>query len=356
MHLTTLTIRDFRNLAALDVGLPSSGVVVLGENGQGKTNLLEAIYYLVLFRSMRGAKDRELVRFSTEGFFVGGTADRHVTAGYQVSGRRKKVTVDGVEVRKLTEAVGKITAVLFSPEDRSIVAGGPAGRRRFLDILLALTHVGYLSALASMRAGLRQRNAALRRGKPTEAQAFDQQLARCSSQIASARREWVGHWRARYAALTAELGEAGSAALSYHAHRQRDDDDVETFLRELGSALDRDLQRCMTTVGPHRDDLRLMLDRHDLRRFGSAGQQRTAAVALRLLETAALTDALGTPPIALYDDVFAEFDAERQANLLRLIQNTLPGQAIIAAPRESEVPAALLDRPRWEMRLGTIAT
>ena len=164
------------------------------------------------------------------------------------------------------------------------------------------------------------------------------------------------HWRARYAALTAELGEAGSAALSYHAHRQRDDDDVETFLRELGAALESDLQRGMTTVGPHRDDLRLMLDRHDLRRFGSAGQQRTAAVALRLLETAALTDALGTPPIALYDDVFAEFDAERQANLLRLIHNTLPGQAIIAAPRESEVPAALLDRPRWEMRLGTIAT
>ena len=356
MHLTTLTIRDFRNLASLDIELPSSGVVVLGENGHGKTNLLEAVYYLVLFRSLRGAKDRELVRFSTEGFFVGGTADRHVTAGYQVSGRRKKVTVDGVEVRKLSEAVGKITAVLFSPADRGIVAGGPAGRRRFLDILLALTHAGYLSALASMRTGLKQRNAALRRGKPTEAQAFDEQLARYSSQIASARREWVGCWNGRYAALTAELGEGGSTTLEYQAHRQRADDDVETFSRELGAALDRDLQRGMTTVGPHRDDLRLMLDQHDLRRFGSAGQQRTAAVALRLLEAAALTEKLGTPPITLYDDVFAEFDAERQGNLLRLIQDTVPGQAIIAAPRKSEVPAGLLDRPRWEMRHGTIAT
>ena len=356
MHLTTLTVRDFRNLVSLDVELPAPGVVVLGENGHGKTNLLEAMYYLVLFRSVRGAKDRELVRFAQDGFFVAGTADRHVTAGYQLAERRKKVTVDGNEVRKLAEAAGQIAAVLFSPDDRSIIAGGPAGRRRFLDILLSLTRAGYLTALASMRTGLRQRNAALRRGNALAAQAFDEQLAQSASVIAGARRAWADCWGGRYSTLCTDLGERGATTMAYHAHRHRGDDEAETFSRELGEALDRDLQRGMTTVGPHRDDLRLDLDGHDLRRYGSAGQQRTAAVALRLLEALGLSEAMGTPPIALYDDVFAEFDAERQGNLLQLIQDTLPGQAIIAAPRESEVPGELLDRPRWTMEHGILET
>jgi len=110
----------------------------------------------------------------------------------------------------------------------------------------------------------------------------------------------------------------------------------------------------VTTVGPHRDDLRLTLDQTDVRTFGSAGQQRTAAIALRLVEAATLTEAIGAPPIALYDDVFAELDADRQARLLGLIGEELPGQAIIAAPRESEVPAHLLDRPRWRMQGGQL--
>ncbi len=356
MHISRLTIRDFRNLVSLDLELPPGGVVILGENGHGKTNLLEAMYYLVLFRSVRSAKDRELVRFGTDGFFVGGTADHRVTAGYQVSGRKKKVTVDGNEVDKLSDAVGRIAAVWFSPDDRAMIFGGPSRRRRFLDILLALTHPGYLTALAAMRTGHRQRNAALRRGNPMAARAFDEQLARRSAQIASARREWVAGWQNRYTALCSDLGEPGSMTMSYYAHRQRANDTEETFRRDLADALERDVRRGMTTVGPHRDDLRLILDGHDLRRYGSAGQQRTAAVALRLLEAAALTERLGTPPVALYDDVFAEFDAGRQGNLLRLIQDTLPGQAIIAAPRESEVPAGLLDRPRWRMERGALAT
>ena len=112
----------------------------------------------------------------------------------------------------------------------------------------------------------------------------------------------------------------------------------------------------MTTTGPHRDDLHLSLGGKDLRTYGSAGQQRTAAVALRLLEAEAIERARDAAPIALYDDVFAELDAGRQARLLSLIQETFPGQAVVTAPRESEVPAAMLDRPRWSMNGGRLVS
>ena len=356
MTLTAVTVRDFRNLASLDITLPEQGVVILGPNGHGKTNLLEALYYLVLFRSLRGAKDRELVRFGSDGFFVGGRNEKHVTAGYEVRGRRKKVTVDGVEQRRLGEAVGAVTAVVFAPADRTMVTGGPAARRRYLDIVLALSSPRYLTSLSSMRAALKQRNAALRRAKAQEAMAFDAPFALAASQVGDARRRWVAQWAKRFGKLSHDLGEAGTPIIEYRAHHGREDDDADNLERALTSSIDRDLQRGMTTMGPHRDDLALSLDGRDLRRYGSAGQHRTAAIALRLLEAATLTAARGTAPIGLYDDVFAELDADRQARLLALIQDELPGQAIIAAPRESEVPASLLDRPRWEMQHGTVTT
>ena len=118
--------------------------------------------------------------------------------------------------------------------------------------------------------------------------------------------------------------------------------------------LDRDLRHGATTVGPHRDDLRLSLAGRDLRTYGSAGQQRTAAIALRVLEAETLAAARGRTPIGLYDDVFAELDEGRQARVLDLIRSVLPGQAIVAAPRDAEVPAALFDRPRWQMAGGQI--
>lgn len=354
MNLSELTIRNFRNLASLDAALPSDGVVILGDNGQGKTNLLEAVYYLVLFRSLRGAKDRELVRFGQEGFFVAGTGGRRVTAGYQVAGRRKKVTVDGAEAKKLSEAVGVVAAVAFAPADRDIVAGGPARRRRYLDVLLSLGEAGYLNELTAMRNALRQRNAALRRGRAEEAVPFDSPFARAAAAVAETRRRWVWERRDRYVELCRALGETGNADIGYHERHREEGVDAFHLERALGATLDRDLRRGMTTVGPHRDDLTLTLNERDLRTYGSGGQQRTAATALRLLEAETLRETTGSAPIALYDDVFAELDAVRQARLLDLIRETLAGQAIIAAPRESEVPPELLDRPRWRMERGRL--
>lgn len=353
LHLTQLTVRNFRNLASLDFELPAAGLVIIGGNGQGKTNFLEAIYYLVLFKSFRGARDRELVRFGERGFFVGGTTGLRITAGYEVLGRRKRVTVAGNEVGRLSDAVGSITAVVFSPHDREIVDAGPAARRRYLDVLLSLSVPGYLAHLARMRNALRQRNAALRRGRPDEAQAFDGPLAIAGVGVSRTRRAWTAQWAVRYAELCRSLGETHDAQMAYVSHH-RWDDDPSALRQALADTLERDQRRMMTTVGPHRDDLALKLGGRDLRTFGSAGQQRTGAIALRLLEAETLTAARGVTPLALYDDVFAELDAERQTRLLELIRESLPGQAILTAPREDDVPAALLGRPRFRMSRGRL--
>jgi DNA replication and repair protein RecF len=355
VELTHLTVRNFRNLAALEVDLPPRGCVVIGDNAQGKTNLLEAIYYLVLFRSLRGGKDRELVRFGEAGFFVAGSGASRVTAGYEVAGRRKKVTVDGQPATKLGDAVGRVLAITFSPADRALVAGGPAERRRYLDILLSLSDRAYLEALTAQRAALRQRNTALRRGRVDTAWAFDQAFARPAAAVTARRLAWVGLQVERFRTVIEELGERDRAAMEYQV-RRGGGGDPEDVLAGLAAARDRDARRGMTTVGPHRDELRLTLDGHDARQVGSAGQQRTVALALRLLEAESLTRAHGTAPVALFDDAFAELDVLRQGRLLRLIADTLPGQAIVTAPREAEIPEALLDRPRWRMRGGRLET
>lgn len=356
MRLGALTVRQFRNLASLDLPIPEPGVVIIGENGQGKTNLLEAIYYLVLFRSLRGAKDRELVRFSEPGFFVGGEAGPHrVTAGYETATRRKKVTLDGAEVSKLSEAVGTMLAVPFSPADVGVVAGGPSARRRYLDVVLSVSEPAYLGRLTELKTALRQRNAALRRGRADEARAFDGPFAHSAQHVTAARRTWVERWRERCGELCRILGEAHTVEMRYRAAGAGEAGGAaEDWCRSLSETLERDLRQGATSVGPHRDDLRLSLGGRDLRTYGSAGQQRTAAIALRVLEAETLAAARSAVPIALYDDVFAELDERRQACLLELIREALPGQAVVAAPREAEVPKALFDRPRWQMVGGRI--
>jgi DNA replication and repair protein RecF len=277
-----------------------------------------------------------------------------VTAGYEVSGRRKKVTVDGKETKKLVDAVGIITAVALAPADRALVDSGPSGRRRYLDVLLSLCEDGYLAKLTALRGALRQRNAALKLGRRDAAQAFDRHVASASAFVASARFSWAEQVRPRFIQLCGALGEDAVPFLEYSSRHWTPDAGADGVARALRERIERDLRRGMTTVGPHRDDLVLSLGGKDTRRFGSAGQQRTAATALRLLEAQALADSHHTAPIALFDDAFAELDQERQERLLTLIGESLPGQAIITAPRDAEVPRALLERPRWRMIGGRL--
>src|SRR6478672_5392100 len=224
--LTTLALRDFRNLARLDLQFPDAGAVVIGENGQGKTNLLEAIYYLHLLRSVRGARDVDIVRFGAAGFHIaartGGGKYHELSAGFERQGRRKRVKVDGAEPARLSDALGALPCVLFSPADVDLVAGAPSSRRRYLDILLALSSRPYLAALQRYRAALAQRNAALRDALRNTGARAEQRVAVWEAPLAEhgavlwrERVRWTERAAERFAELCAAIGEQAPVEMRY---------------------------------------------------------------------------------------------------------------------------------------------
>jgi DNA replication and repair protein RecF len=362
-HIDRVTLRDFRNLAPMDLALPPDGLALVGENGHGKTNFLEAIYYLQILRSFRGARDVDLVRFGALGFHiaasVGDVAARQIAVGFQRQTKRKKATVNGAEPLKLADAIGAFPAVIFSPADAELVAGAPSERRRFLDVMLSLTSRQYLSALQRYRAALARRNAALREVASARAdsaiEVWEPALADAGAILWRARRTWVRTHADDFTSLGSAIGEQGRSALRYVTPLDCEDGDVEQVLLEaLARRRTLDVQRGMTHAGPHRDDLELTLDGRDLRTFGSAGQQRTAAIGLRLLEASTLRAAAGAEPIVLLDDPFAELDQRRTAHILRLLQGDGRGQTILAVPRATDIPADLTRLDRWHVQDGEL--
>jgi DNA replication and repair protein RecF len=357
VRLRHLTARGFRNLADFEQDLPPSGFVLLGANAQGKTNLLEAIYYPVLYRSFRGAPDQEVARFDGPGFSLDADLEggplAAVGASWTANGRRKRITADGEECQRVAEAVGAWLAVSFLPEDVELATGPGAVRRGYLDRLLSLADRRYLRALARYRAALAQRNSALRQGRGELAQAFDPPLAAAGSDIVAARERWAAGAAGRFVAEFDGLGEAAGTRLRYRGCSGLAD--PAAWPTALADAWPRDQARGMTTVGPHRDDLLLELGGRPLREFGSNGQQRAAAVALKLIELATLRDARGTEPALLLDDVFAAFDADRQRRLARRLLGEADRQIFLTAPREDELPPDL-GLPVWRMEGGVVTT
>jgi DNA replication and repair protein RecF len=349
--LRQLEVRDFRNLSHVDLEPPAEGMAVIGENGQGKTNLLEAIYYLHLLRSSRAARDVDVVRFGAPGFTVHAhTNSAHtVTIGFERATRRKRVTVDGAQPPKLSDALGAVPCVLFSPRDVELVRGAPPERRRYLDIVLGVTSRPYLQALQSYRAALAQRSAALRLGDRNAAAAWDPLLAEHGATLIRARSRWVAEVAGNVSRLTAEIGEPGTVVMSYASQFSDAEDPAQAILDALHQSSAADLKRGITHVGPHRDDLRLILDGHDLRTFGSAGQQRTAAMALRIVEASTLRDA-----VFLLDDPFAELDERRAHRILSILRTNAIGQTFLAVPRRSDIPREMTQLEPWTITAGTL--
>lgn len=355
MRLRRLIARGFRNLAALEQDLPPEGVALLGANAQGKTSLLEAVYYPVLFRSFRGAPDQEVAAFGGAGFQVGvwldGAGAGDVTATWTAAGRRKRISADGREPDRLADVVGQWLAVAFLPDDVGLATGPAAGRRGYLDRLLSLADRTYLARLARYRAALAQRNSALRQGRLELARVFDAPLAAAGADVVRARQAWAAGAAERFAAELECLGEGGGARLRYRGAEGLAE--AGAWEAALATALPRDQARGMTTVGPHRDDLVLEVGGRPLREFGSNGQQRGAAVALKLIELAALREARGTEPALLLDDVFAAFDRERQRRLARRLLEAPGRQVFLTAPRPDELPPGLT-LPVWRVEAGKV--
>lgn len=355
MRLGRLVARGFRNLHDLDCELPPSGLALLGANAQGKTNLLEAAYYPVLFRSLRGALDQDVARFGGAGFHVEVHLDeapvRTVTATYQTAGRRKRIVLDGESPVRMADAAGAWLAVAFLPADVGLAAGPAAERRQYLDRMLSLADRRYLRALARYRAALAQRNAALRQGRVEVARAFDGPLAQAGAVVVRGRERWAREAAETFAAELDCIGERAAATLRYRGNPELAD--AAGWSEALDASLARDRARGLTAVGPHRDDLVIEVGGRALRGSGSTGQQRSAAVALKLVELVSLRLARGTEPALLLDDVFAELDRDRQRRLARRILGDDRRQVFLTAPRRDELPPET-DMPVWNIESGRV--
>jgi DNA replication and repair protein RecF len=368
--LRSLALRDYRNLARIDLAFPAAGVAIVGENGQGKSNLLEAVYYLHLLRSVRGARDVDVVRFGAAGFHVAarteGGVHHELGVGFERQGRRKRVKLDGAEPPRLSDALGALPCVLFSPADVELVAGAPSARRRYLDILLALSSRPYLSALQRYRHALAQRNAALRDVARSGGGRAEQRVAVWEAPLAEhgavlwrERVAWAERASPQFATTCAAIGEVDPVGMRYATSLEPASEDLAEVAAALARALESkralDVRRGLTHAGPHRDDLTLTLDSRELRAFGSAGQQRTAAIALRLLEGETLRERLGAAPLLLLDDPFAELDVRRSARILELLAAQGLGQTLLTVPRETDIPPALTQLVRWSIVGGRVS-
>ncbi len=363
VRIERASIRDFRNLDRVELELPERGLALVGENGQGKTNLLEALYYLQIMRSARGARDQDLVRFGASGFYVSarlaGARDTDIAVGFDANSKRKKFVRDGETVARLSDAFGSLPSVMFSPRDIELVSGSPAERRRFVDLVLALSSRRYLSALQHYRAALLRRNAALRaaarRGGDEDAiAAWEPALAEYGSAIACERRQWIEANQEEFSRLCVAIGEESATRMEYVSALDGRGDVMAALARSLERNRSQDTRRGLTGSGPHRDDVAITLDGRDIRAFGSAGQQRTAATALRMLEAATLRATASREPVLLLDDPFAELDARRATRILDLLTNRGLGQTILAVPREADIPSGLVSLERLRIRSGAI--
>ncbi len=283
MHLAHIKLRDFRNYARLEADFAPGFHLFLGQNAQGKTNLLEAIYLLATLRSFRGVGSAQMVRYGAKGYFVGGTVvgeGSHEMKLYW-SASRRNLTLDNRDIHKLSEYFGVLRSVVFCTEDMHIVKGASRMRRRFLDLLLSQTYPAYLPAWLRYTQALRARNALLKR-QTSDAAALDgftRELVRWGTPLVQYRREFVP----RFAPLAQQAYRhishlAEDLALEYQPSVKAD------FAVELAQSSARARVYHCTLIGPHRDDLSLLLDQRSAAQFGSEGQKRTLVIALKMAQ------------------------------------------------------------------------
>ncbi len=335
MKITRVTLKNFRSYPVAEVELGGGVNVFTGSNAQGKTNLLEAVYLTAVGRSMRTPRDRELIRW-------GETRARVKVEAEGVTGKRKveivlsdkenkRVAVGGAQVTKLGELMGVITVVLFSPDETAVIKDGPAERRRFADIAICQISRAYFYLLSRYNKTLAQRNKLIKsRADGDTLDVWDEQLARAGAKLIRTRK---GFFR-RISPLAAAAHEfltdgKESLTVSYESLDGETDDELyKNLLERLRRDRDRDLMQGFTHSGPQTDDFAAVIGGADVRKFGSQGQQRTAALALKLAQLDLMEEETGESPVLLLDDVFSELDPARQKKLIERLSRC---QTIITA-------------------------
>jgi DNA replication and repair protein RecF len=356
VHLAHLRLRDFRNYARLDADFTPGFHLLLGDNAQGKTNILEAVYLLATLRSFRGVGGAQIVRHGQKGYFAGGRIvgqGEHETRMYW-SLRERSLSLDNRPVRKLTEYLGVLRTVVFCSEDALLVKGPGRARRRFLDLLLSQTHPTYLPLLQRYTQALRSRNALLKRSLVDAAalEGFSREMVSAGEEIIRLRHELVPKFsplaRLAYRRIS---NEAEDLRLEYLPSVKHD------FAVDLAQSLARERTYRSTLVGPHRDELQMVINDRPAGQFGSEGQKRTLAIALKMAQAEYLTGLHGAPPVLLIDDIMGELDLKRRAGLLPLLKRAhhARGQVFMTATEENWPEELGREVQRWVVKDGTLA-
>ena len=341
MIIESLELKNFRNYGALTLEFDPGSNLLYGDNAQGKTNILEALYICAAAKSHRTGKDREMIRFGEDEAHIR-LMLRKKDVPYRIDmhlkrDRSKGIAVNGVPIRRASELFGTLNAVLFSPEDLNIIKNGPSDRRRFMDVELCQLDRSYVFSLVNYNRALLQRNRLLKDlwSKPQLKETlsvWDEQLIRYGRELILRREAFLRDLNPVIREIHEKLtGRKETLFLSYDGNVRAD-----AFPEALLKSRDQDLRQKMTLVGPHRDDIGFFVGRTgeerrdaagndprgmDLRRYGSQGQQRTAALSLKLSELQIMRSLLNESPVLLLDDVLSELDTDRQKHLLGAISD-----------------------------------
>lgn len=349
MHLRTLRLRHFRSHAETELVLPAGMTLLLGSNGAGKTNLVEAIAYLCFGKSVFASTDAPVIQRDAPHMEVSGKAesDRGVASSVRIAvvpGEGKRAFVNGAPLERLADLVGRIPVVILSPSDYELTAGGPSNRRQMLDATLSQAYPVYLTELMAYRRVLRQRNALLgdlKRGKsltPGTMEAWNAETALLGARIVSRRASFLERFSRFVAQAHALLQEPGLSPSLFYAPsvplgEAQGDDAAEIYRQALARTDRRSRDTGRTLVGPHLDDITFQLDGVDIRPYASQGQHRMFALSLRIAQALFLREHLDESPVLLLDDVFGPLDAGRSRVLLDLLISRQLGQSVVTAAR-----------------------
>lgn len=321
MYIESIQLNNYRNYAQEKINFSPGVNIFYGDNAQGKTNLLEAVYLCATARSHRGSKDKEIIKFEEEESHIRlHFVKKQLPHRLDVHLKNKKskgIAMDGIPIRKSSELLGFLHVVFFSPEDLSIIKNGPSYRRKFIDMELGQLDASYVKMLIAYNKLLNERNNLLKQisyhpSLRETLEAWDQQIMEYGKAIIEKRERFVKLMETIMREIHEKLtGSREKIEIIYEKNVSR-----EEYQEKLKNSLERDIRTGTTNIGPHRDDLGFFVDHKDLRKFGSQGQQRTAALSLKLSEIRLIEKISGEKPILLLDDVLSELDHHRQEYLL----------------------------------------
>ena len=326
MVIKSLKLKNYRNYDLLDLTFDSKTNILYGDNAQGKTNILEAMYLTGTTKSHRGTKDRDLIKFGEEESHLETIVSKHGT-DFQIDMHLKKnspkgIAVNKIPIRRASELFGIIHFVFFSPEDLNIIKEGPSGRRRFIDLELSQLDKLYLNNLSNYNRIINQRNSLLKELYKQESlmetlDIWDLQLVEYGNKVMERREEFIKQVNKIISDIHFKLT-GGKEKISITYEKSIGNLSLEQALKKNR---ERDIRMKSTSAGPHRDDLCFMAGNLDIRKFGSQGQQRTAALSLKLSEIELVKQLINDTPILLLDDVLSELDKHRQNYLLDSIHD-----------------------------------